>query len=180
MAIAFARALPWDAHAHEVGLAGPGARRGAAAERRAAGLSGTARSLCRRDSSGTLKHGSRRRWRRRTEAGDASVETAVLAALGRRAVLVAAPDAAELCDAAVSSARGAGDPILVADALLTQAGACRRTQDWEHAGAIAARRSSLPRGGRPVRRRVGAAEQGWYAMVHGRLEESEEHLERGP
>ena len=162
VAIAFARALPWDAHAHEVrgwlaqvlGAALP-------AERRAAGLYWDGTLALSQGLFGDAEARLEEALAAAREAGDASVETAVLAALGRRAVLVAAPDAAELCDAAVSSARGAGDPILVADALLTQAGACERTQDWERAGAIAGRGArAVPRGGRPVRRRVGAGGAG--------------------
>ena len=179
VAIAFARALPWDAHAHEVRgwlaqVLGAGA---APAERRAAGLywDGTLAL-----SQGLFDDAEARleeALAAAREAGDASVETAALAALGRRAVLVAGPDAAELCDQAVSAARGTGDSILVADALLTQAGACERTQEWERAGAIAGEALELYRAaGDPYGAAWALAEQGWYAMVHGRLDESEQHL----
>ena len=76
-----------------------------------------------------------------------------------------------------TAARGVGDPILVADALLTQAGACERTQDWERAGALAGEALELYRAaGDPYGAAWALAEQGWYAMVHGRLEESERRL----
>jgi tetratricopeptide (TPR) repeat protein len=67
--------------------------------------------------------------------------------------------------------------MLVADALLTQAGACERTQEWERAGEIAGEALELYRDeGDPYGAAWALAEQGWYAMVHGRLDESERHL----
>ena len=178
VAIAFARALPWDAHAHEVrGWLAQVLGAELPAERRAAGLywDGTLAQ-----SQGLFADAEARleeALAAAREAGDTSVEAAVLAALGRTAVLVAAPEAAELCDQAVSAARATGDPILVADALLTQAGACERTQEWERAGAIAGEALELYRTvGDPYGAAWALAEQGWYAMVHGRLEESEQHL----
>src|SRR5205823_333390 len=96
---------------------------------------------------------------------------------GRRAVLVAAPDAAAVCDAAVKAARRVGDPILVADALLMDAGACERAADWERADALAGEALELYRAASdPYGAATALAEQGWYAMVHGRLEESEQRL----
>jgi predicted ATPase/DNA-binding SARP family transcriptional activator len=180
LAIAFARALPWDAHAYEVRgwlgqvLDGPAPL---PAEQRATGLYwdgslALAQGLF-EDAEAQLEAALAAA----REAGNQRVEAAVLAGLGRRAVLVAAEDASELCDAAVSTARAAGDPMLVADALLTQAGACERTQEWERAGVIAGEALKLYRdGGDPYGAAWALAEQGWYAMVHGRLEESEQHL----
>jgi predicted ATPase/DNA-binding SARP family transcriptional activator len=180
VAIAFASALPWDAHAHEV--------RGwlaqvldasplLPAERRATGLywDGTLAL-----SQGLFDDAQARLEAALAAARDArepSVEAAVLAALGRRALLVAAADAAELCDAAVTAAAGVGDPMLVADAVLTRAAACERTQEWARAGALAAEALELYRAaGDPYGAAWALAEQGWYAMVHGRLEEAEQHL----
>ena len=140
VAIAFARALPWDAHAHEVRgwLAQVlGAPAPPAAEQRAIGLywDGTlALSQGLFDDAQAQLEAALAAAR---EAREPSVEAAALAALGRRAVLVAAADAPELCDAAVAAARRVGDPILVADALLTLAGACERTAEWERADALA-------------------------------------------
>ena len=55
---------------------------------------------------------------------------AALTSLGRQAVVVAAPEAADICDEAVAAARRVGDPILVAGALLIMAGACERAGAW--------------------------------------------------
>jgi predicted ATPase/DNA-binding SARP family transcriptional activator len=180
VAIAFARALPWDAHAHEVrgwlaqALGGPAPP---PAARRAAGLYW--------DGMLALSQGLFRDARAQLEAAlatarharDPSVEAAALAALGRRAVLVAAEDANALCDAAVTAARRVGDPILVADALLALAGACERTQAWGRAGALAGEALDLYRAaGDPYGAAAALAEQGWYDMVHGRLDESERRL----
>jgi predicted ATPase len=180
VAIAFARALPWDAHAHEVrgwlaqALSAPASP---PAERRATGLywDGTlALSQGLFDDARVQLEAALTAAR---EAREASVEAAVLAALGRRAVLVAAEDAAALCDAAVAAARRVGDPILVADSLLTRAGACERTQEWERAGELAGEALELYRAAGDAYGAAWAlAEQGWYAMVHGRLDESEQHL----
>jgi hypothetical protein len=98
------------------------------------------------------------------EAGEPAVEAAVLAALGRRAVLVAAADAQALCDAAVTAARRLDDPVLLADALVTQAGACERTKAWERGRALSGEALELFRaGGDPYGAAWAFAEQGWYA-----------------
>src|SRR5215208_732502 len=180
VAIAFARALPWDAHAHEV--------RGWLAqvldapaplppERRATGLYWDGTLALSQDLFGDAEVQLEAALAAAREAGEPSVEAAVLAALGRRAVLVAAADAPTLCDSAVAAARRAGDPMLVADALLTRAGACERTQEWERAGALAGEALELYRAsGDPYGAAWALAEQGWYDMVHGRLEEAERRL----
>jgi tetratricopeptide (TPR) repeat protein len=178
VAIAFARALPWDAHAHEVrgwlaqALAAP-----APAARRATALywdGQLALSQARFGDAGTRLELALAEAR---EAREASVEAAVLIALGRRAVLVAATDAAGPCRAAVAAARRVGEPILIADALLTLAGACERAEDWERAGALAHEALVLYRAvGDPYGAAWALAEQGWYDLVHGRLEEAEQRL----
>lgn len=180
VAIAFARALPWDAHAHEVrgwlaqALDGP---HPLPAQQRASGLywdgmlalSQGMFNDARVQLGGALEAARR--------AGDSPIEAAALAALGRWAVLVAAADAHELCDAALRAARRVGDPILVADALLTFAGACERAQAWERAGALAGQALELYRAAQdPYGAAWALAEQGWYDMVHGRLEDSERRL----
>jgi predicted ATPase/DNA-binding SARP family transcriptional activator len=179
VAVAFARALPWDAHAHEVRgwlaqvLDGPALP----AERRATalywdGILALSQGLF--DDAQVQLEAALATAR---EAREPSVEAAALTALGRRAVLVAAADAQELCEAAVTAARGARDPILLADALVTQAGACERTEAWERGRALAAEALELFRtAGDPYGAAWSLAEQGWYAMVHGRLEEAEQHL----
>jgi predicted ATPase/DNA-binding SARP family transcriptional activator len=180
LAIAFARALPWDAHAYEVrgwlahALAAPAEL---PPEHRATGLYW--------DGVLALSQGLFDDAQAQLEAALASAreaeaprcEAATMASLGRRAVLIAAPDAEELCDAAVTAARSTGDSILVADALVTQAGACERTEAWERGRALAREALELFRAaGDPYGAAWSLAEQGWYAMVHGGLEEAEQCL----
>jgi predicted ATPase/DNA-binding SARP family transcriptional activator len=180
LAIAFARALPWDAHAHEVrgwlaqALAAPA---DLSLGHRATGLYW--------DGVLALSQGLFDDAHAQLEAAVAaareaeapSCEAASLAALGRRAVLIAAPDAEELCDAAVTAARHTDDPILLADALVNKAGACERTEAWEEGGALANEALELFRAaGDPYGAAWSLAEQGWYAMVHRRLEEAEQCL----
>jgi predicted ATPase/DNA-binding SARP family transcriptional activator len=180
VAVAFARALPWDAHAYEVrgwlaqALAAPGSLSPA---QRASGLYWEGTLALSQGLFDDAREQLEAALAAAREAGDASVEAAALAGLGRRAVLVADEEASALCDTAVETARRADDPMAVADALLTQAGACERTQEWERAGAIAGEALELYRaGGDPYGAAWALAEQGWYAMVHGRLDESEQHL----
>ena len=85
-----------------------------------------------------------------------------------------------LCEAAVEAARGVGDPGLIADALLASAGACERAEDWERAARLADEALALYREAGDL---YGVAEalgeQGYYDLVHGRLERAEQRLERG-
>jgi predicted ATPase/DNA-binding SARP family transcriptional activator len=180
VAIAFARALPWDAHTYEV--------RGWLAQALDADAplpAGSRASGLHWDGILALSQGSFDDARALLEAALAAareapepvVEAASLSALGRRAVLVAAQDATAQCDQAISVARGLGDPTLLADALLTAAGACERTQSWDRAGELADEAFELYRAvGDPYGAAWALAEQGWYDMVHGRLEESEQRL----
>jgi predicted ATPase/DNA-binding SARP family transcriptional activator len=179
LAIAFASALPWDAHAHEVRVWLRQVLDGTAlpAGSRAAGLYWDgilALSQGRFDDAEEQLEGALVTAR---EAPAPSVEAAALTALGRRAVLVADSDAGELCEAAVDAARRVGNPILVADALVTQAGACERTKAWERGRALAAEALERFRaGGDPYGAAWALAEQGWYSMVHGQLDEAERHF----
>jgi predicted ATPase/DNA-binding SARP family transcriptional activator len=179
LAIAFARALPWDAHAHEVRrwLAEALAATSQPAELRATALYWDGMLALSQGLFGDAHVQLEAAWAAARKADEPSIEAAVLAALGRRAVLVAADDAQELCDAAVTAARRADDPILVADALVNQAGACERTEAWERGRELAGEALELFRAaGDPYGAAWSLAEQGWYAMVHGRLEEAEQHL----
>jgi predicted ATPase/DNA-binding SARP family transcriptional activator len=181
LAIAFARALPWNAHAQEVRgwlAQALGAGTPVSPTRRASGLYWDGQLAL---SQGRFAYAQARleaALQAAREAGDAGVETASLSALGRRGVLVADPGAARICDEAVASARAIGDPILVADALMQQAGVCERAgNDWERAGLIAGEALALYReAGDPYGAAGALAEQGWYDMVNGRLDSSERRL----
>jgi predicted ATPase/DNA-binding SARP family transcriptional activator len=154
VAIAFARALPWDAHAHEVRgwlAQALGATAPPSAERRASGLYWDGILALSQGLFGDAGAQLEAALAAAREAGDTSVEAAALAALGRRAVLVGAADAQPLCD--------------------------ERTQAWGRAGALAGEALELYRAvGDPYGAAWALAEQGWYDMVHGRLEESEQRL----
>jgi predicted ATPase/DNA-binding SARP family transcriptional activator len=180
VAIAFARALPWDSHAHEVRgwlAQALGSPMPLPAELRATGLYWDGVLALSQGLFDDARAQLEAALEAAREADAPSVEAAALAALGRRAVLVAAADAEDLCDAAVTAARRTGDTILLADALVNQAGACERTEAWERGRALAGDALELFRaGGDPYGAAWALAEQGWYAMVHGRLEEAEQCL----
>jgi tetratricopeptide (TPR) repeat protein len=180
VAIGFARALPWDAHAHEVRgwlAQALGAAEPPSAAHRANGLYWDGVLALSQGFFDAAQAQLQAALATARETREASVEAAAMAALGRRAVLVDAPDAAELCQAAVATALRADDPILLADALLVEAGACERAADWERADTLAGDALALYRtAGDPYGAATALAEQGWYAMVHGRLEESEQRL----
>ena len=181
VAVAFARALPWDAHAYEVrGWLTQAIDSSAAlpAERRATGLYWKGMLALSQGLFDEAKDQLEAALSAAREAMEPSVEAAALTALGRHAVLVADSDAALVCDAAVAAARGVDDPMLIADALLTSAGACERTQAWDRAHALAVEALALYRSaGDPYGAAWALAEQGWYELVHGRLEESEQRLD---
>jgi len=60
---------------------------------------------------------------------------------------------------------------------LASAGACERAQDWQAAAAVADEALALYRkAGDPYGMAAALAEQGFYDMVHGRLERSEQRL----
>jgi predicted ATPase/DNA-binding SARP family transcriptional activator len=180
VAIASARALPWDSHTHEA--------RGRLAEARAAlpsrptPLRATALywdgrlaiSQARFDEAETLLEAALSAGR---ELGEMKIEAAALAALGRRAALVGSPQAMELCEAARARAQVVGDPILVADALLFLAGACERAKHWERAELLAGEALELYRAaGDPYGAATALAELGWYDLVHGRSDQAEDRL----
>jgi predicted ATPase/DNA-binding SARP family transcriptional activator len=180
VATAFARALPWDAHAHEVrawlaqALDAPSPL---PAGLRATGLFWDGTLALSQGIFGDARERLEAALATAREAGEAGVEVAALAALGVCAVRVDAPEAASLCDVAVTAAREVGDPILIADALLAEAGACERASAWERADSLAGDALALYRAaGDPYGAATALAEQGWYAMVHGRLDESEQRL----
>ena len=180
VAIAFASTLPWDAHAHEVrawlaqalGAPAPPAPGNRATGLYWSGMLALSQGLF-EDARAELEAALAAA----REGRDPSVEAATLAALGRRAVLVDAPDGAALCDAAAAAACRVGDPILLGNALLMECGACERAADWERADVLAGAALALYRAADdPYGAGTALAEQGWYAMVHGRLEEAEQRL----
>jgi predicted ATPase/DNA-binding SARP family transcriptional activator len=181
LAIAFARVLPWDAHAQEIRgwlAQALGATAPVATARRASALYWDGQLALRQGRftyAQTRLEGALQAAR---EAGEPAVEVASLVALGRRGVLVADEAAAGICDAAVAAARQIGDPILIADALLAQAGACERAEEWERAGKLAEEALALYReAGDPYGAATALAEEGWYDMVHGRLDSAERRLD---
>jgi predicted ATPase len=181
LATAFARVLPWDAHAHEVrGWLAHGLDADApvspARRADASYLDGRLALMLGRFSE--ARHRLQAAVRVARDSGEPQIEAAALASLGRAAVLVADPSAATICIDAVAAATQTGDPILRADALLAQAGACERVGSWERAGVLAGVALVLYReGGDPFGAATALGEQGWYHMVHGRLDDAELCLE---
>ena len=58
---------------------------------------------------------------------------------------------------------------------MAQASACERAEEWERAGVLAGEAVALYReAGDPYGAATALAEQGWYDMVHGRLDMSEQ------
>jgi tetratricopeptide (TPR) repeat protein len=180
IAIAYARALPWDAHAHEVrawfaralAVLGPEPTR-----RRAEALywDGSLALTQTRFAAADVALAEAVELAR--TLADAALEAAALAARGRGAVLTASPTAAALCEEAVAVARAVGDPALLADALLTAAGARERAQDWDGASGLADEALALYREAGDLYGVAAAlGEQGFYDVVHGRLDRSEQRL----
>ena len=111
------------------------------------------------------------------DLGQPALVAHVLAALGRRAVLIDSPDAGGLCEASVALARGLGQPGLLGDALLSQAGAFERAEEWDRAADVASEAlANYRRANDPYGVAAALGEQGFYDMVHGRLDESEQRL----
>ncbi|MDA0159254.1 winged helix-turn-helix domain-containing protein [Solirubrobacter ginsenosidimutans] len=180
IATAFARALPWDAHAHEVrgwlerALAAVGPEPSALRTTALYFDGELALSQARFTAAETALAAALAAAR---ELADERLEAAVLTALGRCAVLTAAASATERCEGAVAIARRIGTPGLLADALLAAAGACERSHDWQRAGELADEALALYReADDPYGVAAALAEQGFYDMVHGRLERSELRL----
>jgi predicted ATPase/DNA-binding SARP family transcriptional activator len=177
VAIAFAEALPWDAHTHEVrswlsgGLA---ALTEDAPELRATALYSDGRLAISQARFSDAEPRLRDALEAAREAGERELEAKVLIALGRWATLVAADDAAEIGEAALAAARASGDEQLIADALLTGAGVCERASDWDRAGELATEALALYRTlGDPYGVAWALAELGWYDMVNGPGERAE-------
>jgi predicted ATPase len=181
LAIAFARALPWDAHTHEVrGWLADGVARlgGPATALRAAALywdGQLAISQARFGEAGARLEAALAAAR---QAGEPAIEAAALSALGRRATLVGSKDAPALCEEALAAARRVGDPASLADALLNLAGSCERIRAWDRAARLAAESLELYRAvDDPFGAAAALAELGWYELVHERLLEAARYLD---
>jgi predicted ATPase len=180
VAVAFARALPWDAHANEV--------RGWLAEalaplppdptpHMAVGLYWDGRLALFQARFPEAHDRLAEAVSVARDVGERSVEVAAMAALGRCAALVGSSDATSLCEAAVAAARSVGEPGLIAEALMYLASACERSRDWDRAERLAAEAHALYKAaGDPYGVAGALAELGWYALVHGRLDEADERL----
>ena len=177
VAIGFAEALPWDAHVLEV-------RGWLTLATETPALRATAQywdgrlaiSQARFDEAEARLRAALATAR---EAGEPGLEAAVLTALGRRATLTAAADVAELGDAALAAARATDDRRLVADALLTVAGACERAVEWDRAAALATEALVLYRElGDPYGAAAALAELGWYDLVNGAGEQAETYFDQ--
>jgi predicted ATPase/DNA-binding SARP family transcriptional activator len=180
VAIAVARALPWDAHTHEVrGWLAEGARAlppGATAQH-ATALYWDGRLAISQARFADAQSQLQAAFAMARELGESYIQAAALAALGRRAALVGGAEAMVLCEGAVEQAQATGDEILVADAVLFLAGACERAEAWDRAQALAAEALELYRGaGDPSGCATALAELGWYDLVHGRPELAEDRL----
>ncbi len=177
VAIAFAEALPWDAHTHEVRgwlAGGLAALTEEAPDLRATALYWDGRLAISQSRFSEAEPRLRAALEAAREAGERELEAQVLVALGRWATLVAAGDAAEIGDAALAAASASGDEHLIADGLLTVAGVCERASDWDRAGELATEALALYRTvGDPYGVAAALAELGWYDMVNGPGEQAE-------
>jgi len=180
VAIAVARALPWDAHTHEVrGWLAEGVRASAtgATAQQATALYWDGRLAISQARFDDAQSQLQAAFAMARELGESYIQAAALAALGRRAALVGGEEAIALCEGAVELARGIGDELLFADALLFLAGACERAESWDRAQAHAAEALELYRdAGDPYGCATALAELGWYDLVHGRPDLAEDRL----
>lgn len=176
VAIGFAHALPWDAHTQEV--------RGWLAldtdtpALRATALYWDGRLAITQARLAEAEPRLRAALEAAREAGDRHLEGGVLIALGRWATLIASPEAADLRDAALATARATGDRQLIADGLLIGAGVCERASDWPGAVTLATEALEIYRDlGDPYGAATALAELGWYDMVTASAEHAEEYLD---
>jgi predicted ATPase/DNA-binding SARP family transcriptional activator len=177
VATAFAEALPWDAHAHEVRgwlAGGLAALPGDMPALRATALYWDGRLAISQARFAEAEAQLRAGLEAAREADEPALEAAILVALGRWATLVASDEAAALGDAALAAARASGDEHLIADSLLTVAGACERASAWDRAAGLATDALALYRAvGDPYGVATALAELGWYDMVTGSGEQAE-------
>ena len=175
VAVAFARALPWDSHVHEV--RGWLAAALEAAPPSPVGLYWDGRLALSQAEFGDARRRLEAAGSAASAAGERWIEAAALGALGRCAVLVRREDATALCERGLAAAQELGDPGLIGDALFSLASACERTRDWERVVRLCEEALPFHRAaGDPYGAATALAELGWYDLVHGRLEAAEERL----
>jgi len=181
VAIAFAEALPWDAHTNEVrgwlvaALAEPAP---GAPGLRAAAIYWDGRLAISQAHFTAAESSLREALGAAREANEPELEARVLIALGRWATLLARDEAAELGDAALAAARAAGERRLVADALLIVAGVRERHSDWPGAVDLARQALEIYReAGDPYGAATALAELGWYDLVTADAARAEEYLD---
>jgi predicted ATPase/DNA-binding SARP family transcriptional activator len=181
IAIAFAEALPWDAHATEVrGWLGAGlaATELSSPAVRATALFWDGRLAISQASFGDAETRLRAALDAARQAGEAELEARVLIALGRWATLVRHDEGPALGEAALTAARATGNEQLVADALLIQAGICERRTDWTGAVDLATEALERYRAlGDPYGAATALAELGWYDLVTADAAHAEEYLD---
>ncbi|HEX5622059.1 MAG TPA: BTAD domain-containing putative transcriptional regulator [Solirubrobacteraceae bacterium] len=177
VAMAFAEALPWDAHTHEVRgwlAGGLAALTEDAPALRATALYWDGRLAISQGRFAEAEPRLRDALEAARAADEPVIEANVLVALGRWATLVASDEAAAIGDAALAAARATGDQQLIAHGLLTVAGACERASEWARAGELATEALALYRAiGDPYGVAWALAELGWYDMVNGDVDRAE-------
>jgi predicted ATPase len=180
IAVAFARALPWDALTHEVrrwlayALAALPAQ---PTPRKAVGLYWDGRLALTQARFAEAEGRLEAAVAAAHEVDEPLIEAAAMVARGRVAALVGRPEATSLCERALDAARRVGHPTVIGDALLFLASACERSRDWDRARQLAAEALEPYRAaGDPYGVAGALAELGWYDLVHGRLEQAEGHL----
>jgi predicted ATPase/DNA-binding SARP family transcriptional activator len=177
VAIAFAAALPWDAHTQEVRgwlAGGLAALEEDAPALRATALHWDGRLAISQARFDEAEPRLRAALEAAREAQEPVIEAKVLVGLGRWATLVASDEVGAIGDAALAAARATGDQQLIADGLLTVAGACERASDWSGAAALATEALAHYRTlGDEYGVAWALAELGWYDMVNGTGEKAE-------
>ena len=181
LAIAFARALPYDAHAEDVqGRLAPAldASDPAPYRLRAAGLHWSGRLAISRSD---YPHAQARLdacVELVGQLGDASLEADARGARGLAATMVGDPGARGWCEGALAAARAAGDARRIAAALSLLAGAYERDDALTDARALSSESLALYRETRDpdgIARTLN--DLGWYALLDGDLDRAEELIE---
>jgi predicted ATPase len=181
LAIAFGRALPYDAHVEEVQGWLDAALDASDRERSrlpAAGLYWSGRLA--------ITQGDYPRAADRLDAcvalasrlDDAGLKADALTARGLAATMVGDPRARGCCEAALAAARAAGDRRRIAEALCMLAGTYERENAWERARPLTSESLTLFREvGDPDGIARTLNDLGWYALVDDDLDRADELIE---